>query len=300
MKRLGLKWPGLKWPGLKWWGLVSLGSGLLVCAAQAECRLENGPERTVARVIDGETVQLDDGSTIRLAGFLAPRASDTSVAEDRWPPEAAARAALDALVTAKAVRLQFDATRRDRHGNTLAHLMLASDPDGPSVQARLLASGHGRVDAIVGQRGCIDELLAAETGARATARGLWTEPAYRVRIAVPARDVLAFRGTFQVITGTVVRVETGRGVTRLMLGEDGISGKDWRRDLALVVRSTDRDTAGLFGGDLKRLTGRQVEVRGWLTQRLSGGPEIDLSMAGHMRLLDGNPTPLSPNRRPVR
>jgi hypothetical protein len=57
----------------------------------------------------------------------------------------------------------------------------------------------------------------------------------------------------------------------------------------------DRDTAGRLGGDLKPLAERQVEVRGWLVQRAFAGPEIDLSMAGHVRLLDGPPPP--PRRR---
>jgi hypothetical protein len=106
------------------------------------------------------------------------------------------------------------------------------------------------------------------------------------------RDITAFRGTFQIVTGTVETVENGRGVVRLILGDDR------RRDLALSIRATDRDTAGSLGGDLKRLSGRQVEVRGWLTQRAFGGPEIDLSLAGHMRLLDGA-VPAASRRRAV-
>jgi micrococcal nuclease len=269
---------------------VGLSLWLLAHGAAADCKLDKGPERTVARVLDGETVELDDGTRVRLAGILAPRARDAGVADGRWPPEAAAKAALDALVTAKAVRLQFDTTRRDRHGNTLAHLVRADDSEGPSVQEQLLANGHARVDAIEGQRRCIDSLLIAENVARAAGRGLWTEPAYRVRAAVPSRDIAAYQGTFQIITATVARIETGRGVTRMILGDDR------RRDLTLAIRATDRETAGPLGGDLKILVGRQAEVRGWLTQRAFGGPEIDVSLAGHIRLLDG-PAPSSPRRR---
>ncbi len=264
-------------------------AALMLClAAQgagAECRLDKGPERTVARVIDAETVELDDATRVRLSGIVAPRARDAGVPDGRWGPETEAMTALDALVTAKAVRLQFDKTRRDRHGNTLAHLIRVDDAEGPSVQEHLLAAGHARVDAVDGQRACIETLLAAENIARAGGRGLWSEPAYRVRAAEPARDIAAYVGTLQVITGTVAKVESGRGVVRLMLGDDR------RRDVSLTIRSTDRDTAGLFGGDLKQLTGRQVEARGWLTQRPGGGPEIDVSLAGHVRVLEGAAPP---------
>lgn len=260
--------------------------GLIVCAAlasasEAACRLDQGLQRTVARTLDGETIQFDDGSIARLAGIVAPRARDAGVADDRWPPQAAATSALDQLVTSKAVMLRFDATRRDRHGKLLAYVYLADAPDGPSIQERLLADGHARVDAIEGERACIGTLLAAEAEARRAARGLWSEPIYRVRSAIPARDVAAFRITFQIISGVVTRVESGRGVVRLILGDDR------RKDVSLLVRSTDRETAGALGGDLKKLQGQRVEARGWVVQRPYGGPEIDVSLAGHVRVMDG-------------
>ena len=151
--------------------------------------------------------------------------------------------------------------------------------EGPSVQCELLRAGHARVDAIDGQRGCVATLIAAELEARAAGRGLWHESAYRVRTAVPARDLAGYIGTFQIVTGRIARVETAGGATRLILGPDR------RRDLALVIRAGDRDTAGRLGGDLKRLEGREVEARGWLLQRPAGGPEINVSTAGHVRLL---------------
>ena len=62
-------------------GALSL-SAMTEAAAQTGERgvscagLETGPMRTVARVIDGETVALDDGTELRLIGALTPRALD--------------------------------------------------------------------------------------------------------------------------------------------------------------------------------------------------------------------------------
>ena len=53
----------------------------------APCTLEPGPVRTVARVLDGETLILDDGKAVRLIGALAPRAHDAGAAAGAWPPE---------------------------------------------------------------------------------------------------------------------------------------------------------------------------------------------------------------------
>jgi hypothetical protein len=46
-----------------------------------------GATHTVTRVIDGETVALDDGSQLRLVGALAPRAIDVGAESGAWPLE---------------------------------------------------------------------------------------------------------------------------------------------------------------------------------------------------------------------
>ena len=63
--------------------------------------------RTVARVLDGETLTLDDGSVVRLIGALAPRARDAGDAPGAWPPESEAVKALSDLVLGKKVKLAF-------------------------------------------------------------------------------------------------------------------------------------------------------------------------------------------------
>src|SRR5262245_31933544 len=65
----------------------------LVCA-----ELEAGPSRTVTRIIDGETLALDDGSELRLAGVLAPRALDVAAVPGTWRLELAAVEALQAML----------------------------------------------------------------------------------------------------------------------------------------------------------------------------------------------------------
>ena len=51
------------------------------------CELEPGPVRTVARVLDAETLQLDDGGEVRIIGALAPRARDAAAVPGEWPAE---------------------------------------------------------------------------------------------------------------------------------------------------------------------------------------------------------------------
>src|SRR5690348_13278926 len=91
-------------------------AGLVVpCSAIADlaktspsvCTLEPGPVRTVTRVVDGETIVLDDGKAVRLIGALAPRARDADAAPGAWPPEADAIKALSDLTLGKRVKLAF-------------------------------------------------------------------------------------------------------------------------------------------------------------------------------------------------
>src|SRR5918999_3745487 len=75
--------------------------------AAAECALQPGPARAVARVLDGETLALDDGTEVRLIGALSPRPLEAAADASYWPPEREAIAALERLVLGRSVELAF-------------------------------------------------------------------------------------------------------------------------------------------------------------------------------------------------
>ena len=79
--------------------------------ASPPCTLQAGPTRAVVRVIDAETVLLDDNQEVRLIGALAPRSPDLSPGAEPWPPEEAAIAALRALVQGRSVSLATSGRR---------------------------------------------------------------------------------------------------------------------------------------------------------------------------------------------
>jgi micrococcal nuclease len=247
----------------------------------AACQLTKGPEKSVARVIDAETLALDDGTEVRLSGALTPRAGDTGAAIGQWPAETAAQAFLDTLTIGKTIRLHFDTTRQDRHGRWLAQVFINSAGGPQWLQAAMLTAGHARADSVVGQRACIDDLAAHEAVARAAGTGVWREAAYRVRDAAAPQDIAGYRGTFQVLTGQVQSIERARDLTRLLLGTDRL------RAVSLSIRSNDRELIGALGGDLAKLKGRSVEARGWIGQRSGrfAAPDIDLTLAGFVRVL---------------
>ncbi len=239
-----------------------------------DCRLELGPSRSVARIVDSETLLLDDGREVRLIGALGPRALDVGAEPGAWPPEEAAKVVLTQLVLSQSITLAFGGEQTDRYGRWLAHVFVGEGDAQRWVQGLMLQSGHARSYAISGNRACQSELLAHEKIARDAGLGLWTHAAYQSRKPWPARELSNFASTFQIVEGRVTRVTQGRDFIYLNFGREG------RWDFSVAIRRSDRETIGHFGGDAKHLQGRRVEVRGWIEQR--SGPLLDISIAGQI------------------
>lgn len=123
-------------------------------------------EIEVRSVTDGDTLELADGRTIRLAQVDAPERGACFGAQST--------AALRALADGKSVTLRrpAEAPAKDKYGRTLAELFV----DGVSVDEALIRDGaaewyeqFAHEDADLAAR-----LQRAEIEARAEGRGLWT------------------------------------------------------------------------------------------------------------------------------
>lgn len=250
------------------------------CAGQADMRA-----RTAVRIIDGETLGLDDGSELRLFGALAPRALDAGAHAGTWPLEEAARQALAELVLGKSMDIRSVRSAPDRYGRRQGNAFLrpGSTSSGPIwLQLALVERGLARVHGKVSDLACAVELLAAERMAREERRGLWSEAAYEVRAAEDTEDLMRRLSTFQLVEGRVPRVGVTSG--RIYLNFGGRRGR-----FSASVRQRDRGLLGQSADDPGRIEGRRVRVRGWLEDR--SGPAIDLSADGAFELLDGEKAP---------
>jgi endonuclease YncB( thermonuclease family) len=250
-------------------------------------RLE--PDRTysVTRILDGETVVLDDGRELRLIGALAPRAVDADAEPGTWPMETATLEALRALVLGKSIALGFAGARTDRYGRLQAHAFLIEGEARRWVQGALLERGSARAYPPPGDGACNDELLAAERGAREASLGLWAEAAYRVRPADKPAELMRYRTTFQIVEGRLVRVAQVRDTIYLNFD------RDWRHGFSVSLRRDDSGLLGAYAGNPRGLEGRTVRVRGWIEQH-GGAPIIDLSSGGLIEVLE---TPVRPDAR---
>jgi micrococcal nuclease len=240
--------------------------------------LDIGPTRSVARVLDGETVVLEDGSELRLIGALAPRAMDVGAEPGTWPAEIAAAGELRAHLLGRSIELAFGGERNDRYGRLQAHAFVRDGDAKRWVQGHLLEQGLARAYTVAGNRACADELLTAERKAREALRGLWADAVYQIRAADQPAQLGRYRDTFQLVVGRIVGVSQARGTIYLNFDAD------WRRGFSTSVRRSDAGLLGAAARNPKGLTGKPVRVRGWLQQR--EGPTIDLSLAGLIEVID--------------
>lgn len=144
-----------------------------LCALAAAC---GGPEddfeaATVARVIDGDTVELGDGRRVR---YLMVDTPESTTETECFGPEAA-QYNRD-LVDGKDVELRFDVQREDDFGRLLAWVTV----DGVEINPRIVEQGYGCVLHISPNGDArVDEFDELELRARTLNRGLWACPSPR-------------------------------------------------------------------------------------------------------------------------
>jgi endonuclease YncB( thermonuclease family) len=238
--------------------------------------LSEGPRGVVVSVTDGDTVILESGLVIRLIGTQAPKLSLGRNGFEDWPLAEEARAALEALVLDKPVRLHYGGEKIDRNGRALGHLFLETGPKA-WVQGEMVGAGMARVYSFPDNRRCISELMAQETRARAMRLGIWADPYYIVRRADRPEALLPLVGNYELIEGRVLLADAVGG--RIFLN----FGRHWKEDFTAVI---DRSAAAMFidlGLDPLQLEGALVRIRGWLDE--NDGPRIEVTHPEQIELL---------------
>lgn len=131
---------------------------LVLCGCKSEFR--------VAKVIDGDTIELTNGKRVRYIGIDTP---------ERYPPRGPqyygeeAKEANRMLVEGKKVRLEWDVIKRDKYGRLLAYVFV----DTIFVNAELLRFGHAKVYFIPPNVRYRTLFAKLEAEACSTQQGLW-------------------------------------------------------------------------------------------------------------------------------
>jgi micrococcal nuclease len=270
--------------------------GMLSGAAFASevCAPEAGGSHDVVRVIDGETVLIDDGREVRLIGALAPKPDTFLTLPDARSPAQDTARALEAMVLNRTVSLRYDGRRRDRYGRALAQVYVTGPHGGTTewVQRALVDQGLARAYALPGNSRCIAELIASEGDARVHGRGIWSREIYRVRQAHDTDDLLQIAGRFAIVEGRVSNVARVQKTTYVNFGTD------WRQDFTASIANPIADRTQGGQARLSGLAGKNVRVRGWIERR--NGPMVVLASVDEIEVLDqvGNALPGGTSAQP--
>lgn len=203
----------------------------------------------VERVVDGDTLRLKDGRSVRMIGLNAPETGKKGQSAE--PFADAARKRLQSLVALSDGRVGLlpGKQAKDRYGRTLAHVFGA---DGSNLEAQLLADGLAYQVAIAPNVELLGCQQAAERSARTKGIGLW-----RQSPVISAQNIT--RSGFAVVGGKVSKVQRNRG--GLWIDLQG----------GLVVHIAPNDLSHFDQKTLGKLQGAQVEVRGWVLDRSRRG-----------------------------
>jgi endonuclease YncB( thermonuclease family) len=225
-------------------------SAIWLSAAQAFCPTPDGLTTVVVqRVVDGDTLRLSDGRSVRMIGLNTPELGKKGRSDE--PFAVAARKRLEALVAASdgQVGLLPGKESQDHYGRTLAHVYGA---DGINLEAQMLAEGLGFLVAVAPNVDLVACQQAAERSARQAGLGLWRQS------PVLKAEQITTSG-FAVLSGRVSKVQRNSGGVWIELQD------------SVVLRVAPNLLARFDVNSLESLKGKQIEARGWVLDRSRKG-----------------------------
>jgi micrococcal nuclease len=122
----------------------------------------------VTKVVDGDTIKIETGETVRYIGMNTPETVDPRRPVQCFGHEASAKN--KELVEGKQVLLEKDVSNTDKYGRLLRYVYL----DGVMVNEKLVAEGYAQVDTYPPDVKYKDRFVAAQQEAKNNKKGLWS------------------------------------------------------------------------------------------------------------------------------
>lgn len=146
---------------------------VLFCGGSSDKpNVQKGPKYHVVKVkkvIDGDTVLLENGERVRYIGVDTPELKDSRKAVRDFAKRA--KEANRRMVDKKEIRLEFDVQTRDRYKRLLAYVYV----DTVFVNAWLVENGFAKVMTVPPNVKYANRFEKLQKDARSRRKGLWRE-----------------------------------------------------------------------------------------------------------------------------
>ncbi|MBL4871153.1 MAG: thermonuclease family protein [Robiginitomaculum sp.] len=240
---------------------------------------ELGERLEVERVIDGDSLVLDGGLRVSLAGIQTPKMAWPEKGYEAWPLAVEAKTYLRSLVKGKTLQLYYNGDQRDRYGRAIAQVWIASTNQW--LQEEMVRAGYARVYSQSGHSMDTRRLYKAEERARAKKLGIWddanTNNYYAVRRPDP-NPLAQYVDSVQIVEGIVISAANVRGTIYLNFGSD------YKTDFTVAISKKNARKFAKQGFDPLALEGAKIRVRGYI--EITNGPIIWLSDLWRLEVLD--------------
>ncbi|MBI5358360.1 thermonuclease family protein [Candidatus Amesbacteria bacterium] len=136
---------------------------VLINSNKQSAVLQLPKQAKVQRIIDGDTVELQNGTILRYAGITAPEISEPFAEESTKKNKR--------LVEGKTITLEYDSYTSDKFNRILAYAII----DGKNVSLELVKTGLAKVVIYQKRKTLIyqDQLLKAQSEAQKKKLGIW-------------------------------------------------------------------------------------------------------------------------------
>lgn len=199
----------------------------------------------VIKVIDGDTIVLENNKRVRLLGVNTPEIENRSRPAEPGGNEA--KKWLQGKLQGCTVYLEYDQQTRDHYKRILAHVYL---PDGEHINLSLVRNGLATVTLIPPNLLHADILIKAQQQAEAKKLGIWSMKQYQPRQLAKLTEKPFGWQRYRVRATALKR---NRRFSRLIIGKN--------MDLSIA----NHDLA-LFPS-LETYLNKPLEVRGWVSRK---------------------------------
>jgi micrococcal nuclease len=217
----------------------------------------------VTQVIDGQTLVVNNTTTIHLPAIYIPWETPTSQGEyGKRAKEFLENEFLDKFVRIYQVR-NIERALFNALGHKEAYLVRADD--WVWAQEELVKFGYAFAYPTQSHKDTVDELYKAEDFARREKIGFWAEDQWQI---LNEETAIGIEDRFAIVEGVIEKIAVKNNVIYLNFGAD------WRNDMTVSMDSLLRRQFSKAGVNVTQLGGQKIRVRGWI--RDYNGPYIEV------------------------